>query len=118
MVLNITVCIIAISVALLAFSIEGKASKAEIVKLKEEIKVLNNNAKEQHQLRSTVYKLKDELNQLYKYKVIYKDKGLFGSRNIEEKYFFDERSAKKFMENSRIYEEVLIELNEEKQKDE
>ncbi len=37
---------------------------------------------------------------------------------IVEKYFFDERSAKKFMENSHIYEEVLIELNEEKQKDE
>ena len=30
---------------------------------------------------------------------------------IDEKYFFDERSAKKFMENSHIYEEVLIELN-------
>lgn len=123
MVINITVCIIAISVALLAFSIEGKASKAEIVKLKEEIvklkeeiKVLNNNAKEQqHQLRSTVYKLKDELNQLYKYKAIYKDKGLFGSRNIEEKYFFDEKSAKEFMEKPNIHEEVLIELDEEKE---
>lgn len=119
MVLNITVCIITISVALLAFSIEGKASKAEIVKLKEEIKVLNNNnAKEQHQLRSTVYKLKDELNQLYKYKVIYKDKGLFGSRNIEEKYFFDEKSAKEFMEKPNIHEEVLMELDEEKQNNE
>ncbi|KGF76743.1 hypothetical protein [Lactococcus lactis] len=115
MVLNITVCIIAISIILLAFSIEAKASKAEIIKIKEEIKVLNNNAKEHYQLRSTVYKLKNELNQLYKYKVIYKDKGLFGSRNIEEKYFFDEKSAKEFMEKPNIHEEVLIELDEEKE---
>ncbi len=116
MVLNITVCIIAISIILLAFSIEAKASKAEIIKIKEEIKLSNNNAKEYYQFRNTVYKLKNELNQLYKYKVIYKDKGLFGSRNIEEKYFFDEKSAKEFIEKTNIHEEVLIELDEEKRK--
>ncbi|MCT0448086.1 hypothetical protein [Lactococcus lactis] len=118
MVLNITVCIIAISVALLAFSIEGKASKAEIVKLKEEIKFFKDSKEKVYQLKNKVYKLENEIHQLYKYKVVYKDKVFLRPGRIDEKYFFDERSAKKFMENSRIYEEVLIELNEEKQKDE
>ncbi|UTG80054.1 hypothetical protein MK801_04030 [Lactococcus lactis] len=113
MVLNITVCIIAISVALLALSIDTKASKAEIEKLKSDIKSLNSN-NELLKLRNKVYKLEIEIHQLYKYKVIYKDSYFLGPKGIVEKYFFDEKSAKKFMEKENIYSEVLIELDEEK----
>ncbi|KKW71837.1 hypothetical protein VN96_1822 [Lactococcus cremoris] len=118
MILNISVCIIAFSVLLLALSINKKASKTEIIKLKSEIESLISNKNGLPKLRNEVYKLEIEIHQLYKYKVIYKDKVFLMPGRIDEKYFFDERSAKKFMENSRIYEEVLIELNEEKQKDE
>ena len=61
--------LIIVVVLILAFSIDTKASKEEVGKLKEDIKLLTN-------------------------------------------------STKKFMENSDIYEEALIELDEEKQNNE
>lgn len=61
--------LIIVVVLILALSIDTKASKEEVGKLKEDIKLLTN-------------------------------------------------STKKFMENSDIYEEVLIELDEEKQNNE
>lgn len=117
MVLNITLCIIAVSVLLLALSINEKASKTEILKLKNEIKSLNSN-NELLELRNKVYKLEIEIYHLYKYKVIYKSKLFLKPGRIDEKYFFDERSAKKFMESNNIYEEVLIDLDEEKRNNE
>lgn len=118
MILNTSVGIIAVSILILAFSIDTKASKAEIEKLKNEIKFFKDSKKEVYQLKNKVYKLENEIHQLYKYKVVYKDKFFLMPGRIDEKYFFDERSAKKFMENSDIYEEVLIELDEEKQNNE
>ncbi|AGV73763.1 hypothetical protein [Lactococcus cremoris] len=112
MVLNITLCIIAVSVLLLALSINEKASKTEILKLKSEIKSLNSN-NELLELRNKVYKLEIEIYHLYKYKVIYKDSYFLGPKGIVEKYFFDEKSAKKFMEKENICSEVLINLNED-----
>ncbi|WP_270218937.1 hypothetical protein [Lactococcus lactis] len=105
--------LIIVVVLILAFSIDTKASKAEIEKLKSEIKSLNSN-NELLKLRNKVYKLEIEIYQLYKYKVIYKDSYFLGPKGIVEKYFFDEKSAKKFMEKENIYDEVLIELDEEK----
>lgn len=115
MILNISMCIIAFSVLLLALSINKKASKTEIVKLKSEIKSLISNKNELPKLRNKVYKLEIEIYQLYKYKVIYKDNYFLGPKGIVEKYFFDEKSAKKFMEKENICSEVLIKLDEEKQ---
>lgn len=107
--------LIIVVVLIMALSIDTKASKEEVGKLKEDIKLLTNNTKDLNKVSNTVHNLKNEIHQLYKYKVIYKDKFFMMPGSIDEKYFFDERSAKKFMENSHIYEEVLIELDEEKQ---
>lgn len=68
-------------------------------------------SKEFRDLRSKVEALNKKISELYKFKVIYKRKGFFfGKSKLEEKYFFNEEDAEKFMLQENITEQVLIDL--------
>lgn len=118
MILNISVCIIAISVIFLAFASAGKPSYRDLKNVECKINPLlsseNRNSDKCRELDYKIHQLNEELHKLYTHKVIYKEETVYGTTGFEEKYFFDEKSAKEFMENSHIYEEVLIKLDEEK----
>lgn len=86
----------------------------ELNSLKEQIKSIKEDAvepKEFRDLRFKVGALNNKISELYKFKVIYKRKEFYiGKAKLEEKYFFNEEDAEKFMFKENITEQVLIDL--------
>jgi hypothetical protein len=86
----------------------------ELNRLKEQINSIKKEKvepKEFRDLRFKVGALNEKISELYKFKVIYKRKGFFiGKSELEEKYFFNEEDAERFMMQENITEPVLIDL--------
>lgn len=88
----------------------------ELNSLKQQIKSIKEDTvelKEFRDLRFKVGALNKKISELYKFKVIYKRKGFYiGKAELEEKYFFNEEDAERFMMQENITEQVLIDLVE------
>lgn len=113
----INILIVAALIPLVAFTfLYSKHLKlfSELYSLKvqiELIKIEKVEPKEFRDLRFKVGSLNKKISELYKFKVIYKRKGFFaGKPELEEKYFFNEEDAEKFMLQENITEQVLIDL--------
>lgn len=86
----------------------------ELNSLKEQINSIKEEKVEPKDFRDLRFKvgaLNNKISELYKFKVIYKHKGFYiGKAELEEKYFFNEEDAEKFMLKENITEQVLIDL--------
>lgn len=65
-------------------------------------------------LRFKINTLEDEFKFLYKFKVVFKHKDLFGGEELRERYFFNKKQADEFVNINNFKEVVIIELGENK----
>lgn len=63
-------------------------------------------------LRAKIHYLEGSIKALYKYKVLFKREGWFGTSELKEEYFFTKKQADEFIDSNDLIEVVIIGLDD------